>query len=51
MDENIINEQNREEDLSEVLRIRREKLAQLRAEGHDPFTVMSYPVDHYSLDV
>ncbi len=40
-----------QEDLSEVLRIRREKLAELRAAGSDPFEVTSYPVDHRSGEI
>ena len=40
-----------EEDLSEILRIRRDKLAALRAEGNDPFEITSFPVDHHSDDI
>ena len=34
-----------QEALAEQARIRREKLAKLRAEGHDPYLATSYPVD------
>ena len=34
--------------LSDQMRIRREKLAQLRADGHDPFTETKYNADTFS---
>ncbi len=37
-------EQSRGEELSEVLRVRRDKLAELKSAGSDPFTVTKYDV-------
>ncbi len=37
--------------VSEQAQIRRDKLAELRAAGNDPFTITKYPVDAYSVDV
>ena len=47
------NNQNiqQEEELSEILRIRRDKLAELRAAGSDPFEITTYPVDHRSDEI
>ncbi len=38
-------------DLSEQVRIRREKLAALQAEGNDPFVITKFDVTHHSTDV
>ncbi len=38
----------REEELSEILRVRREKLAALREAGCDPFTLTHYDITHSS---
>ena len=35
-----------EQDLSEILKVRREKLAALRAEGRDPFKETRFDVTH-----
>jgi len=40
-----------QEDLSEILRIRRQKLADMRAAGFDPFTITKFPQDSYSADL
>ena len=39
------------EDLSEILRIRREKLAELKEMGKDPFCKVNYDYDTYSKDI
>lgn len=39
------------EDLNEVMRIRREKLAALVAEGKNPFEITKFPKTHDSSDV
>ena len=36
-----------QQDLSEILRIRRQKLSELKANGQDPFTITSYPKDTF----
>ena len=40
-----------EQELSEILQVRRDKLAQLQADGKDPFQITKYPQDNYSADV
>ena len=40
-----------EQSLSEVLKIRREKLASLTAEGRDPFKITKYGVTHHSDEI
>ena len=44
-------ENAREQSLSEVLKIRREKLASLVSEGRDPFKITKYDVTHHSNEV
>ena len=40
-----------EQDLSEILKVRREKLAALRAEGRDPFNETRFDVTHHAQDI
>ncbi|MBR6290694.1 MAG: lysine--tRNA ligase, partial [Clostridia bacterium] len=40
-----------EQDLSEILRIRREKLKTLQDAGSDPFVITKYTVTHHSTDI
>ncbi len=40
-----------QQDLSEQVRIRREKLAALQEEGNDPFVITKYDVTHHSTEV
>ncbi len=53
MADNTVNEQGarNEAQTNEILRLRREKLASLQAEGRDPFTITKYNVTHHSEDV
>ena len=39
------------QDVGDVLRLRREKLDALRAEGRDPFVITKYGVTHHSEDI
>ncbi|HIW48466.1 MAG TPA: lysine--tRNA ligase [Firmicutes bacterium] len=39
------------EELSEILKVRREKLAKLQEEGNDPFEITKYPVDTHSNEI
>ena len=54
---NIMSENNnvtvgqQNEDMSEVIRVRREKLAELQAEGKDPFVITKYDVTNHSSDI
>lgn len=52
MAEQVMNpaEQTQEE-LSEILKVRREKLADLKAAGNDPYQKTKYDVDHYAADI
>ena len=40
-----------EQDLSEILQVRRDKLAALRAEGRDPFQKTKFDVTHHAQDI
>lgn len=45
--------QNRpqEQDIHQLLKVRREKLAALQEKGKDPFQIMKYDVTHHSMDI
>ena len=43
--EEVIAEERSQEELSEILRIRREKLKQLQAAGNDPFHIVKFDRD------
>jgi lysyl-tRNA synthetase class 2 len=43
--------QAEQEDISELLKVRRSKLAELQANGKDPFQIMKYDVTHHSSDI
>nr|WP_326126712.1 lysine--tRNA ligase [uncultured Oscillibacter sp.] len=51
MSEQMTNQQQPEQDLSEQRRVRREKLAALQAAGQDPFQITKYVVTHHSVDI
>lgn len=40
-----------EQDLNEILKVRREKLAELQAAGKDPFVITKYDVTHHSMEI
>ena len=40
-----------EQDLNELLQIRRDKLSQLQQEGQDPFQLTKYDVDHHAAEI
>ena len=40
-----------DEEIGELKKIKREKLSALKAEGRDPFAVVSYPADKHSSDI
>ena len=48
---NINGVQQPEENSGDILRIRRQKLDELRAEGRDPFVITKYNVTHHSADI
>ena len=40
-----------EQDVNQLIKVRREKLANLQAEGNDPFVITKYDVSHHSQDI
>ena len=40
-----------EQDINQLRKVRREKLADLQANGKDPFQIMTYDVSHHSADI
>ena len=45
------NNQNQVQDVNQLLKVRREKLADLQARGKDPFQITKYDVTHHSMDI
>ena len=41
----------KEQDINQLLKARREKLANLQAEGKDPFVITKYDVTHHSMEI
>ena len=50
MDERT-NSQEQAQDLSEILRVRREKLSNLQNEGRDPFQETKFVVSHHAQEI
>ena len=46
-DERVQNEQ----DIHELLKVKRDKLTELQDKGNDPFQIMKYDVSHHSMDI
>ena len=42
---------NQEPDLNQLRKVRREKLANLQAEGRDPFVITKYDQTHHSMEI
>lgn len=51
MEQNQKNQQAQEQDINQLLKVRREKLAALQETGNDPFQVMKYDQTHHSSDI
>lgn len=45
------NPRGQEQDINQLLKVRREKLAALQAAGKDPFQITKYDVTHHSTDI
>lgn len=45
------NQKNQEKDLNQLLKVRREKLSELQANGQDPFVITKYDVTHHSQEI
>ena len=43
--------QQKQQDVSALLKVRREKLENLQSEGKDPFVITKYDVTHHSVDI
>ena len=41
----------KEQDINQLLKVRREKLANLQEAGKDPFVITKYDVTHHSMDI
>lgn len=44
-------QKKQEQDLNQLLKVRREKLAELQANGKDPFKIVKYDVTHHSQEI
>ena len=44
-------QKKQEQDLNQILKVRREKLSELQANGRDPFKIVKYEVSHHSQDI
>ena len=44
-------QKKQEQDINQLLKVRREKLADLQANGKNPFEIMKYDVTHHSEDI
>ena len=40
-----------QQDINQLLKVRREKLAELQENGKDPFQITKFDVTHHSLDI
>lgn len=45
------NTKTQEQDINQLLKVRREKLAALQEAGKDPFQITKYDVTHHSTDI
>lgn len=46
-----VSSQKESQDINQLLKIRRDKLADLQANGKDPFQITKYDVTHHSMDI
>ncbi len=51
MSQNNVNTNNQEPELNEILRLRREKLANMKADGKDPFVITKFDFDNDSQNI
>ena len=45
------NNQNQVQDVNQLLKVRRDKLADLQERGKDPFQITKYDVTHHSMEI
>ncbi len=48
---NVQNEQMQQQDIGELIKVRRDKLAQLQEEGENPFDVTTYNQEYHATDI
>jgi len=48
---NVQNEQMQQQDIGELIKVRRDKLAQLQEEGENPFAVTTYNQEYHTTDI
>ena len=48
---NVQNEQMQQQDIGELIKVRRDKLAQLQEEGENPFDVTTYNQEYHTTDI
>ena len=48
---NVQNEQMQQQDIGELIKVRRDKLAQLQEEGENPFDVTTYNQEYHTIDI
>lgn len=51
MSDEFISSLNENEELQEILKVRRQKLDELRKKGQDPFSIVRYDVTHHSKEI
>ena len=44
-------QQNVQQDINQLLKVRREKLADLQERGRDPFKITKFDVSHHSMEI
>lgn len=47
----MANQQSQEQDINQLLKVRREKLSDLKERGRDPFLITKYDVTHHSKEI
>ena len=50
-EQNKQNQQPKEQDINQLLKVRREKLTALQEAGKDPFRITKFDVTHHSTDI
>ena len=44
-------QQNQQQDINQLLKVRREKLQELQANGKNPFEITKYNITHHSTEI
>ena len=43
--------QNQQQDVNQLLKVRRDKLREMQDNGNDPFQITKYDVTHHSMEI